>query len=97
MNGDMYENTTIFFTKNEKINDQEFQIDSEHSYIGGVVLMMDPPPDYYYLDGKSISEKKFEKLKEENPNYQYFFFTNKEAEVIANKSYLNTLQLLFSN
>ncbi|MBW7675632.1 hypothetical protein [Chryseobacterium chendengshani] len=42
-------------------------------------LTIDLSPDYYYFNGKSISEKKFEKLKEENPNYQYFFFKNKEA------------------
>lgn len=97
VNGDICENTSIFFNKNEKISDQEFQIDSGHSYIGGAVIMTDPPPDYYYFNGKSISERKFEKLKEENPNYQYFFFKGKEAEIIAKKSYLETLQLLFSN
>ncbi|MCA6069475.1 carboxypeptidase-like regulatory domain-containing protein [Chryseobacterium sp. RG1] len=97
MNGDIYENTSIIFTKNEKINKNVFQIDSQLSYIGGVSFLSESPPDYYYFNGKSISERKFEKLKKENPNYQYFFFTNKEAEVIAQKSYLETVQLLFSN
>lgn len=96
-NADIYENTSIIFTKKEKINDQEFQIDSEHAYIGAVVIMPETPPDYYYFNGKSISEKKFERLKKETPNYQYFFFEGKEAEIIARKSYLSSLQLLFSD
>ncbi len=97
MNGDIYENTSIIFLKNEQIHEKEIQIDSQHSYIGGVSMMSESPQDYYYFNGKSISERKFEKLKKENPNYQYFFFENKEAEVISKKSYLNSLQLLYSN
>ncbi|MDR2237135.1 MAG: hypothetical protein LBE92_13520 [Chryseobacterium sp.] len=96
-NDDLYENTSLFFSKNEKINGQEFQIDSEHTYIGAVMISEERAPDYYYFNGKSISEKKFEKLKEENPGYQYFFFKDREAEVIAGKNYLNSLQLLYSN
>jgi len=96
MNGDIYENTSIIFLKNEQIKEKEIQIDSQYSYIGGVSIMSEAPPDYYYFNGKSISERKFEKLKKENPNYQYFFFKNKEAEVISKKSYLNNLQLLYS-
>ncbi|GEN72823.1 hypothetical protein CLA01_28950 [Chryseobacterium lathyri] len=97
MNGDIYENTSIIFLKNEQIHEKEIQIDSQYSYIGGVSMMSESPPDYYYFNGKSISERKFEKLKKENPNYQYFFFENKEAEVISKKSYLNSLQLLYSD
>ena len=97
MNGDIYENTSIIFLKNEQIHEKEIQIDSQNSYIGGVSMMSESPPDYYYFNGKSISERKFEKLKKENPNYQYFFFENKEAEVISKKSYLNSLQLLYSD
>jgi len=97
MNGDIYENTSIIFTKNEQINKREFQIDSQHSYVGDVAIMLERPPDYYYFNGKSISERKFEKLKTENPDYQFFFFKDKDAEIIARKSYLNSLQLLYSN
>ncbi|WET49901.1 hypothetical protein PYS58_01970 [Chryseobacterium indologenes] len=97
MNGDIYENASIIFKKGERINDQEFQIDSQHSYIGGVTLMTEMPPDYYYFNGKNISKRKFEKLKDENPEYQFFFFTDKEGEAIAEKSYLNSLRLLYSD
>ncbi len=97
MNGDTYENTSVFFSKNEKINNLEFQIDSEHYYLGGLFTSDERPPDYYYFNGKSISERKFEKLQKENPDYQFFFFKDKEAEVISGKSYLNSLRLLYSN
>ena len=97
INADIYQNTSVIFTKNEEINNKEFQIDSEFLKMGAVVVTLESPPDYHYFNGKSISERKFEKLKKENPNYQYFFFKNKEAEVISRKSYLNSLQLLFSN
>lgn len=96
---DIYENTSIIFLKKEQINKKEFQIDSQHRYLelGAVVLTSERPPDYYYFDGKSISGEKFDQLKNEHPNYQYFFFQNKEAEIISRKSYLNSLQLLYSN
>jgi hypothetical protein len=97
INADIYENTSIIFSRNEQINEKEFQIDSQHSYIGGVVIMSESPPDYYYFNGKSMSEKKFDKVKKENPNYQYFFFTDREAEIISGKGYLDSLQLLYSN
>lgn len=97
INADIYENTSIIFSKNEQINEKEFQIDSKLSYIGGVAIMSESPPDYYYFNGKSMSEKKFDTLKKENPNYQYFFFKDREAEIISDKEYLDSLQLLFSN
>lgn len=98
-NRDIYENTSIIFSKKEPINEKRFEIDSPPPYleIGAVVLTSENPPDYYYFNGKSISEKKFDQLKKENPNYQYFFFTNKEAEIISKKGYLDSLRLLYSN
>ncbi|PKF74728.1 hypothetical protein [Chryseobacterium sp. PMSZPI] len=97
VNGDIYENTSIIFSKNEPINGKEFRIDSQHSYLGGIAIMPERPPDYYYFNGKSVSEKKFDQLKKENPDYQYFFFKDKEAEIISRKGYLASLQLLYSN
>lgn|GEM_PF-459730 len=97
INADIYKNTSIIFSKNEQINEKEFQIDSQYSYMGGLVIMSESPPDYYYFNGKSMSEKKFDKVKKENPNYQYFFFKDREAEIISGKGYLDSLQLLYSN
>lgn len=97
MGGDIFENTAIIFTKNEKISDKQFQIDSKKYYLGGVAFTTVNPQDYYYFNGKRLSKRKFEKLKKENPNYQYFFFDSKEAEAIINRNYLNSLQLLYSD
>lgn len=92
-----FENEAVIFGKNERLENKEFSIDARSYTIGGVFITEERPPDYYYFNGKSISERKFEKLKEENPNYQFFFFQNKEAEIISRKSYLNSLRLIFSN
>ena len=86
----------ISITEKEPINEKEFQIDSQSAYVRAVVIMTERPPDYYYLNGRSISERKFEKLRKENPTFQFFIFDQKEAEVIAGKSYVNTVRLLFS-
>lgn len=92
-----FENEAVIFERNERLENKEFQIDSQYMTIGAIVISSERPPDYYYFNGKSISQRKFEKLKKENPDYQYFFFKDKEAEIISRKSYLNSLQLLYSN
>lgn len=92
-----YENQTIVFSQKEKIENKKIQIDYIGHEIGAVVISLYPPPDYYYFNGKSIGKRKFEKLKNGNPQYQYFRFEKKEAEIIAKKSYLNILYLLYSN
>lgn len=92
-----FENEAVIFKKNEKLENKEFQIDSQYVSIGAIVITSETPPDYYYFNGKSISERKFENLKKENPTYQFFFFKDKEAEVISRKTYLNSLRLLYSD
>lgn len=96
INGDIYENTSIIFSKNEQINEKEFQIDSKLSYIGGIVIVENPPPNYYYFDGRNISKEKFEKLRKENPQYHYFSFEGKEADIISQDNFIDTLYLLYS-
>lgn len=96
IDADLYENQSILFTKNETINDKVFIIEPVQHYLGGISIMQDQPPDYYFFDGKSISEKKFERLQNENPDYQFFIFGGKEAQAIAGKSYIRTLRLLYS-
>ncbi|WP_288436003.1 hypothetical protein [uncultured Chryseobacterium sp.] len=96
INGDLYENTSIIFSKNEQINEKEFQIDSQLSYIGGIVIVKNPPPDYYYFDGKNISKEKFERIKKENPQYYYFSFEGEEADIISQDNFIDTLYLLYS-
>ncbi|MCS4303794.1 hypothetical protein [Chryseobacterium sp. BIGb0232] len=92
-----FKNEAIIFEKNERLENKEFSIDSRTYTVGGVYISQETPPDYYYFNGKSISERKFEKLQKENPAYQFFFFKDKEAEIISGKSYLDSLRLLYSN
>jgi hypothetical protein len=97
INSGDFENKAVIILKKEKLENKEFIIDSRQYYLGGAIIMRERPPDYYYFNGRGVNEKKFEKLRKENPQYQFFFFDNKEAKVIAGKSYLETVSLLFSN
>jgi hypothetical protein len=96
MSYNTFENKTIIFLERDSFSNKEFIIESEKSYIGGASIMQEYPPDYYYFNGKSVSEWKFEKIRKENPNYQFFIFEGKEAEILAQKNYLDTVRLLYS-
>lgn len=97
INSNELKNKTIIFEKNEKLENKEFQIDHQYVLVGDIAILSEAPPDYYYFDGKSVSKNKFNKLKKANPDYQYFYFKNKEAEIISGKRYLSRLQLLYSH
>lgn len=97
MEGDTYENNFTVFSKDETISNKEFSIESKKFYVGGAVIVSPDPPDYYYFNGKSISEEEFKKLRRENPEYQYFIFDGKIAEIISKKISLDNLYLLFSD
>ncbi|MCS4303751.1 hypothetical protein [Chryseobacterium sp. BIGb0232] len=92
-----YGDQTIVFSRKEKVENKKFQIDYKGFEIGAVVVVENPPPNYYYFDGKKISKEKFEKLKKENPQYQYFSFEGKEADIISQDNFIDTLYLLYSN
>ena len=92
-----YGDQSIVFSRKEKIENKKFQIDYQGFEIGAVIVVSNPPPDYYYFNGKSINEEKFERLKKENPQYKYFFFEGKEADVISQDGFIDKLYLLFSN
>lgn len=91
-----YGDQSIIFSRNEKIENKKFEINYGGFEIGAVVIVSDPPPDYYFFNGVNISQEKFEKLRKENFQYQYFSFKGKEAEIIANDSFIDTLYLLYS-
>jgi len=91
-----YGNQSVIFSRKEKIENKKFQIDYGGVEIGAVVIVENPPPDYYYFNGKDIGKEKFEILKKENPQYQYFSFYGKEAEVISKDSFIDTLYLMYS-
>lgn len=91
-----YGNRSVIFSGDKKFENEKIMIGGAYTTIGAVVVVSDPPPNYYYIDGKNISKEKFEKLRKENPEYQYFSFEGKEAEVIDNNSFVDSLYLLYS-
>lgn len=97
INSSNYGDQTIIFSRKEKVENKKFEIDYIGFEIGAVVVVENPPPNYYYFDGKSISKENFEKLRKENPQYQYFSFEGKEADAISQDNFIDTLYLLYSN
>ncbi|MDR3023917.1 hypothetical protein [Chryseobacterium sp.] len=97
INSSNYGDQTIIFLRKEKVENKKFEIDYRGFEIGAVVVVENPPPDYYYFDGKNISKEKFEKIRKENPQYQYFSFEGKEADIISQDNFIDTLYLLYSN
>lgn len=91
-----YGNRSIIFYENKKFENEKIIIGGAYTLIGAVVIVNDPPPDYYYIDGEYVSKEKFEKTRKENPDYQYLYFDGKEAEVIDNNSFIDSLYLLYS-
>lgn len=97
INGSSYGDQTLIFSRNERIENRKFKIDYRGFEIGEVVIVNDPPPDYYYFDGKNISEEKFKELRKNNPQYQYFMFEEKAADVISQDGFIDKLYLLYSD
>lgn len=91
-----YGDRSVIFSGDKKFENEKIMIGIAYELIGEVVVVNDPPPDYYYIDGENVSKEKFEKIKRENPDYQYFYFEGREAEVIDNNSFIDSLHLLYS-
>ena len=83
--------------KNESFSKKTFVADDEMYEIGAVVITTPEPPDFYYFDGKRISKNKFEKIKKENPNYDYIDL-NEEVltNIITKNAYVGAVYLLYS-
>jgi len=92
-----YGDRSVIFSGDKKFENEKIMIGGAYTLIGEIVVVNDPPPDYYYIDGEYVSKERFEKTKIENPDYQYFYFEGKEAEVIAEDGFIDTLYLLYSN
>lgn len=95
---DDYEDETFIFSRDERMTNKKYLIGREYVTIGGVAVTNDLPPNYYYFDGKGISERKYNKLREGFPDYQSFFFYDKEVvKVINGVDPADGLYLLYSN
>lgn len=88
--------SSIFTTK-ELLGQKDFQIEEEFFTIGAVVIVNPPPPDFYFFDGKKIGKRKFEKLKQDNPDYQsIIFYDDVIVQKLTGKTFVNNLYLLYS-
>ena len=89
---------SLILTTNELLGKQDFEIEEQYSMIGAVVLTSEQPPDYYFIDGKKVGKRKFEKIKKENPNFKYLaFYDEVTVQKLTKKSFIDNLYLLFSN
>ena len=81
----------------ELLGKQSFGIEREYITIGGVYKSNYQPPDYYFLDGKKIGKRKFEKIKAEYPEYKYLaFYDEVIVKKLSKKSSIENLYLLYS-
>ena len=92
------EQKTSILKKEELLGKEEFEIQERYMTIGAVSYTVPDPPDYYFLDGKKIGKRKFEKIKKENPHYKYFtFYEENIIQRLTKKSFVDNLYLLYSN
>jgi len=93
-----YESQYLEFSREDLINYKAHEIfPHRFTTIGAVVLLKDPPPNHYYFNGKSISKRKFEKLRKENPIYPSFILSEENAKIFSRKRIIDNLYLLYSN
>ncbi|AZA78235.1 hypothetical protein EG347_12270 [Chryseobacterium sp. G0186] len=89
-------NSSILKT-NELLGKQNFEIERGYVTIGGLYISDHQPPDYYFLDGKQIGKRKFEKIKKEHPDYKYLaFYDEVIVKKLTRKSFIENLYLLYS-
>lgn len=85
------------FKTNELLGKENFEIEERYTTIGAVVITSPEPPDFYFLDGKKIGKRKFEKIKVEHPEYKYLaFYDEVIVQKLTKKSFVNNLYLLYS-
>lgn len=86
------------FKTDELLGKQNFDIEEKYVLIGEVLMNSPEPLDFYYLNGKKISKRKFEKLRNENPQYKYLaFYDEVTVQKLTKKSFVDNLYLLYSN
>ncbi|MEG0926579.1 hypothetical protein [Chryseobacterium sp.] len=82
---------------NELLGKQNFEIEREYITIGAVYISDHQPPDYYFLDGKKVGKRKFEKIKAEHLEYKYLaFYDEVIVKKLSKKSFIENLYLLYS-
>lgn len=93
-----YESQYLEFSREDLISDKTHKVfPHRFTTMGAVVFLKNPPPDYYYFNGKSISKRKFEKLRKENPTYPSFILSDENAEMVSKKRFIDNVYLLYSD
>ncbi|MFP3599607.1 hypothetical protein, partial [Chryseobacterium sp. SIMBA_029] len=88
-NKEFTDHKSSIFKTNELLDKQNFEIKEKYVTVGGLYISDHQPPDYYFLDGKKIGKRKFEKIKEEHPEYKYrAFYDEVVVKKLANKSFI---------
>ena len=84
------EKSDLFLNKTLTVNEGTFNI-------GAVVIISPKSPDFYYLDGKKLSERKFKEIKKNNPTYRELVFDEDNfTDILTKKSYVESVYLLYS-
>lgn len=97
-NKDFTDYRSLILKTNELLGKQDFEIEDQYFTIGGVALISEQPPDFYFLNGKKIGKRQFEKIKKENPKFRYLaFYDEVTVQKLTNKSFIDNLYLLYSN
>ena len=86
-----------FISRNELLNGKNIIADDGAYEIGAVVIITPVPPDFYYFDGKIISESKYEKIKKENPDFEEILLSDTPFKNVITKQYSGNIFLLYSN
>ena len=69
------ENNKLILSKTDLLRKKTYEFSTDrYTEIGAVVIVTPEPPNYYYFNGKTVSKRKFEKLRKENLQYQYLRF-----------------------
>lgn len=96
-NKEYSDSKSSIFKNNELLGKQDFEIEEKYTTIGAVVITSPEPPDLYFLDGKKIGKRKFEKLRKEHPEYKYLAFYNEAiVQKLTKRSFVDNLYLLYS-
>ena len=84
-------------SKNDLFSNKTLHADDGMLEIGAVVIVTPTPPDFYYFNGKRISKNKFEKIKKENPSYEYIYLDEEVfTDIITKNAYVDKVYLLYS-
>ena len=95
---DYDDHKSLMLKSNELLTKHNFDLEEKYSTIGAVVILSPEPPDFYYLDGKRIGKRKFQKIKNAFPAYQYFtIYDETIVKEMIKEEYVGNLYLLYSN